>query len=334
MSSLRSVKALASRLQENIPKLDAIILNAGIGGWTGINWPLAIYGVFTDLLHVLTFPNFKLSAVGWTTKPQLPEGKGSEPAIGEVFCANLFGHYMLAHDLTPLLKKSYDSRIIWISSLEAYPWALSMDDFQGIKSPLAYESSKRITDALAITSDLPATAPWTQKFYESDHRQSKANLEHRPRMYVAQPGLCYTSIIPVPYILQFAWIGIFYVCRWLGSMWHNIDAYTAACAPVWLALSPQDLLDDYQERDGLSKWGSATDSGGNERVERTEVDGWGYGGIIGDAKNGMGIRKGRRRGAVSLTEEARTEFVQLGRECWQRMEELRLEWEERLKTAQ
>ena len=120
----------------------------------------------------------------------------------------------------------------------------------------------------------------------------------------------------------------FYVARWLGSPWHNISTRKGACAPVWLALATQETLDGLEEQGGLGKWGSATDAGGSERVRRTEVDGWGYGGKVGQGTE-YGQR-GRRRGAKELTVEDREAFEDLGREAWKEMEALREEWEERL----
>lgn len=84
--------------------------------------------------------------------------------------------------------------------------------------------------------------------------------------------------------------------------------YVGACAPVWLALTAQEELDAV-EAEGKAKWGSSADRTGNARVIRTEVEGYGVQGESG----------------------AMQEFGELGRECWRQMEELRGEWEERIK---
>jgi len=106
---------------------------------------------------------------------------------------------------------------------------------------------------------------------------------------------------------------------------------------TWLALASQDTLDDMEKSDTTStdgeggkkkdgikggvmrraaKWGSAVNWLGKERVKKSEVDGW-Y-----DDK-GMGITDEREKLA----------FEESARECWKRMEELRGQWEERLKAA-
>ena len=121
----------------------------------------------------------------------------------------------------------------------------------------------------------------------------------------------------------------FYVARWLGSPWHPIAPYKGAVAPVWLALASQSTLDGIEEQDGQGKWGSATDVWGRERVIRTEVDGWGFGGMVG-AGSRFGT-KGRRRDAKDLTVEEREKFELLGRGVWREMERLRVDWENMLK---
>ncbi|KAF2488484.1 3-keto-steroid reductase [Lophium mytilinum] len=341
LTSLLSVQRLARKLKSEIPRLDVLICNAGIGGWTAMNWPRAIWTVLTDTAHATTWPDFKISGVGWVTKPQLPkdsQGKQTaEPPLGEVFCANLFGHYVLGHALTPLLSAAAateeSGRIIWMSSIEAPARDFNMDDFQGLKSSHPYESSKRITDLLGMTAELPSTAPWTSTYFSftsppTSTKEEEAGYEssNKPRIYITHPGVCATGIFPLPWILAIGMTAAFWLARLLGSQWHCITAYKGATAPVWVALAEQGTLDTMEGREGRGKWGSATDGWGRERVERTEVDGWGWGGTVGEFSR----RKGRWRHATELTAEGRAEFEELGRLAWAEMERLREEWEERL----
>lgn len=122
----------------------------------------------------------------------------------------------------------------------------------------------------------------------------------------------------------------FYLARWLGSPWHTVSSYKGACAPVWLALASQEELDASEERDGKGKWGSCVNWRGEERVMRTEVEGWGYGGKVRDGPKG-GMRKGRKRGAGGRKEGEREAFEEMGRRCWAEVEQLREEWETRLR---
>ncbi|KAF2812101.1 3-keto-steroid reductase [Mytilinidion resinicola] len=338
LTSLLSVQRLATKLKRELPHLDVLICNAGIGGWTGVNWPHAIWTVLTDTVHTTTWPEFKISGVGWVTKPQLPkDSKGNqppEPPLGEVFCANLFGHYVLGHALMPLLSAAAtegSGRIIWMSSIEAPACDFNADDFQGLKSSNAYESSKRITDMLGMTAEMPSTAPWTSTYFSTTstpekHAEAGHEKSSKPRIYITHPGICATGIFPLPWILALGMTAAFWLARWLGSPWHPITAYKGATAPVWVALAEQGMLDAMERREGRGKWGSATDRWGNERVERTEVEGWGWGGKVGEFSK----RKGRWRHATDLTAERRAEFEELGRLAWTEMERLRGGWEGRL----
>ncbi|KAI9780776.1 MAG: 3-keto-steroid reductase [Geoglossum umbratile] len=338
LDSLVSVQRLSRKLLKQLPKLDALILNAGYGGWTGVDYWMASKQYMTGFVQSVTWPTFKMSDIGLVTKSQLPhkdsliQGKQKTvddmpPPLGEVFCINVFGHYLLSHNLGHLLRNSDEGgRIIWLSSIEteAVIDVFSADDIQGLASPTAYEISKRLTDVLALTSRLPATQPWVNSFLSAS--TEPPTIGTQPKLYVTHPGICSTEIMPVHWILNLLKLLTFYIARWVGSPWHVIDPYKGACAPVWVALAPQSQLDAVEAKEGAGKWGSATDIWGNERVRRTEVGGWGWGGVVGEEVQ----RTGRISGAQALTREAREEFEGLGRECWRRMEGLRKEWEERL----
>ncbi|KAI9932993.1 hypothetical protein ASPWEDRAFT_99258 [Aspergillus wentii DTO 134E9] len=341
LMDLVSVRALSRRLVETIPKLDSIILNAGLGGWTGLNWPEAIWGVLTDLVHQVSWPTYKIAPVGMVTDNQL--SGVDEPRLGSIFCANVFGHYMLAHNVVPLLKRSGNpngpGRIIWVSSIEATIDLFNVDDIQGMRTAAPYESSKALTDVLALTSNLPSTAPWVKSFYSLD-KDDESNPPPQPNMYLTHPGICGTGILPLSSILFYAMMSSFLLARLLGSPWHTISTYMGACAPVWLALSAQALLDDaespYQRNGGgRAKWGSAcTNFSGGDHPASTEVDGWGYGGVVGSAVVEADRSRRRKRGAKDLSVEDKERFEDLGRQCWQKMEELRIQWDELLDKAE
>lgn len=329
--SLVSVQKLSKKLRDTTPKLDVVICNAGIGGWTGVNWPRAFWTILTDWNHALTWPTYKLSGVGWLAKPQIPaDSKVDEPPLGEVFCANVFGHYLLSHYLAPLLAKHSQSdstrgRIIWVSSLEAYDHIFDVEDIQGLASDMPYEVSKRLTDVLAISSVLPSTSEAVDAYLQHAKTDKESS---KPRLYVAHPGICGTSIMPLPLILEYCMLIAFYLGRWLGSPWHTISVMKGATAMVWLALASQSTLDEMEANEGVGKWGSATDFWGQERVDRTEVPGWGWGGKLEEQP-----RRRRDPYAKDLTKESQERFVETGKRCWQEMERLRVEWEDRLRQA-
>lgn len=345
LSDLLSVRALSRRLLATVPKLDAVILNAGLGGWTGINWPLAIWSVLTDLVHAVSWPAFKIARTGEVTEPQT--GLETEPRLGSVFCANVFGHYMLAHNVVPLLKKSGrpngPGRVVWVSSLEATVNMFDIDDIQGLRSQAPYESSKALTDILAVTSNLPSAAPWVKSFYSVDKPKAIANGNANgtqddkqpgptPNIYLSHPGICGSGILPLNLPLFYLMLSAFWMARILGSPWHTLSTYLGACAPVWLALSPQSVLDNAESPyaragGGRVKWGSSCSRFGCDQPVSTEVDGWGYGGVVGPAVVEADRSRRRKRGAMDLTREEKEKFEVVGRECWRKMEEMRIQWD-------
>ncbi|EEQ85655.2 3-ketosteroid reductase [Blastomyces dermatitidis ER-3] len=353
LANLLSVRALSRRLLTSLPKLDAVILNAGIAGFTGINWFKAIYLVLTDLVNAVTYPaEFTLSSKGVLVKKQTSQP--DEPPLGNVFCSNVFGHYMLSHALMPLLSASEvtPGRIIWISSLEATSADLDLSDLQALNTRCAYQSSKRLTDVLALTSDLPGSSPWVDSYLSTSNPSATAKLQQnrtrnpnrttahsKPQIYIAHPGICGTGIMPLLPPLFYAMIAAFWLARMLGSPWHTISTYSGACAPVWLALTPQSVLDAAEGvyarlGGGKPKWGSSSDRLGRQSAVSTEVEGWGYGGVVGAAVLEGDKKRRRKDGATDLTAEEKVEFEELGRRCWREMEELRVRWEKILEKEE
>ncbi|GAB7352360.1 hypothetical protein MBLNU459_g2799t1 [Dothideomycetes sp. NU459] len=364
LTSLRTVQALAKRLRDQGRHIDVLVLNAGIGGWSGIDWPTAIWTVVTDWLHAVTYPTYKLGYTGAVARAQLTARKASrgsgqgqgqgqeqqqqqeqepEPPLGEVFTANVFGHYLLSHLLAPLMRGSRTGdtepgRIVWISSIEAYTHSLALDDLQGLRTDASYESSKRLTDLLVLTSDLPSTRPYVSAYLADENEPAAAPPPPPPppppKLFVAHPGVCATSIAGLNPIMHALMLCAFHIARWAGSPWHPISPYLGAVSAVWLALTPLSALVELETTGGKGKWGSSTDARGNERVIRTEVEGWGWGGKLGEEPDGaMRISRGRHRALKRVTKETREEFEDAGRLVWREMEGLREEWEERLRKG-
>jgi 3-keto steroid reductase len=351
LTNLLSVRALSQKLlASDIPRLDAIILNAGIGGWVGIDWLLLSRKIVVDWRRATTWPTSKLGAVGLVARPQLlpVDGENSdEPPLGEVFCANVFGHYLLTHWLMPLFSAcplSSPAKVIWVGSLEAARKHYNPADHQGLRTDASYEHTKRVMDYLALTSGHPTADKYVSSYTSPEtsfcvHTREKLS---RPTVHVTQPGILTTTIIALHWLLQQGYLLGIYIARWLGSPWATVNPYPAAISAVWLALVSHDQLNAVERKDGgkAIKWGSAVDRLGRARVEATDVPDWGYNGSGrpfahtwwgGPAWVGGG-EIGRNHGAKDPTKEEVEDFVAEGVEVWARMEELRSEWEERLQT--
>ncbi|ERF76932.1 hypothetical protein EPUS_02644 [Endocarpon pusillum Z07020] len=324
LTSLLSIRALTQRLLRSaIPRLDAIILNAGVGGFVGIKWPQAFWTAGTDLVEATTWPTFKLSATGLITPPQLPSStrpdrEDEEPVLGEIFCANIFGHYLLTHWLMPLLRAcphSHPARIIWLSSIEAQPHHFNPSDIQALTSRNAYEHAKRMTDLLALTSSTEnrATSKSVHSFLSlpspTDRRLTNNPCPSKPTIHVAHPGICATSIVPLPFLLNLLMI------------------LAPSTLPASIPSPPTSA--------GPAKWGSAVTRWGRGSVQRTDVSGWGLsgdGGVVEWWQAGPGWLGGwgRKRGARDATREDVEGFVEEGQLVWRELEALREVWEGRI----
>ena len=351
LTNLLSVRSLARKLvSSDLPRLDAIVLNAGIGGWSGLDWPMAVRTVLADIRRATTWPPFKLGVVGLAAKAQFPplaDGtKLDEPALAEVFTANVFGHYMLAHWLMPLLwacSPNSPGRLVWISSIEAAAHHFNPSDPQGFLTDAAYEHTKRITDYLALTHSQPAAKRSVDAFLSPppwrEHERSHPQLS-RPGLQVSHPGIVVTTIVSLYWIVHQAYLLAILFARLLGAPWSTVNPYPAAASATFLALASADMLEEKEREDvgGQGKWGTRISRLGRVSVARTDVDGYGLNGTGEPFKNTWwggaswwgGGQLGRATGAKDATRENVETFIEQGAEVWKTMEALRIEWEGRL----
>ncbi|CCH60898.1 hypothetical protein TBLA_0D04010 [Henningerozyma blattae CBS 6284] len=213
--------------------------NAAQGTYKGIHWFKAIKQVCQEPLESVTTPNYRMQYVGVKSKDDM----------GLVFQTNVFGPYYFIQKLMPLLAAG-NARIIWISSLMSNPEYLSMNDLQLIKSDISYEGSKRLIDLIHLGT----------------YKQLR---EKGVYQYVVHPGI-FTSKSMTKFLNVVSFYGmilLFYLARYLGSVWHTINGYKAAIAPLHAAMMSTEY-----EQDQRLKFGSATYRDGYEHVITEEID--------------------------------------------------------------
>ncbi|RCI10112.1 hypothetical protein L249_8459 [Ophiocordyceps polyrhachis-furcata BCC 54312] len=326
-----------------VPRLDAVVFNAAYGGWVGCDFVMAAWSFLSrGLIQSVTWPDFKKALPTVILNDRQEYGYPDKPLLGEIFTSCVFGHYMLGHQLIPLLSRPASSslapgRIIWSSSLEAVSSVFSIDDVQGLSHVAAYESAKRLTDLLALTCSLPAARPYSSRWLSPPPwSEEKETAVVRPRVYLTHPGIVASTLFPLPWFLFWAYEFVLVLSRWLGSPWHTGDGRSGAKAAVWVALQDQSALDSQGAE--YVKWGSSADREGRVDVKMTEVEGWGWQGRpedeaarAADVACGVLHRSvGRKYGSVDATAEDIIRFEELGAACWREMEELRSQWDDLL----
>lgn len=234
-TNMVSVLSAFHAVEQKFTKIDYVFINAAHGVYSGIDWMQATKAVFTNILDAVTFPTYKLQKVGVK----------SVDDIGVVFQGNVFGPYYFLHRIRHLLEGG--ARVVWISSVMASPKYLSFDDLQLLKSPEPYEGSKRFIDLLHCGT--------------FRYLSQKYNI----KSYVVHPGI-FTSFSFFEFLNVFTYYGmmiLFYIARLLGSQIHNISGYTAANAPVTVALN---------DCDQSVKWVSACNRWGREFTTHDEIE--------------------------------------------------------------
>lgn len=222
-------------LDKKFDRIDFVFINAAQGVYDGIDWIQATKAVLTNIIDAVTFPTYKLQRVGVK----------STDNMGLVFQGNVFGPYFFLHKIKHLLRDG--GRVIWISSVMASPKFLSFNDLQLLKSSEPYEGSKRLMDLLHCG---------THKNFLDEHGIST---------FIVHPGI-FTSFSFFQYLNLFTYYGmmlLFYMARLFGSRIHNISGYTAANAPVSVALNGADQS---------VKWVSASDVWGHEFITHDEIE--------------------------------------------------------------
>ncbi|KAG0265904.1 hypothetical protein BG011_003829 [Mortierella polycephala] len=142
VGSAASVLAFNQRILDQYPRINYLFCNAGILPSIRLNWAKLVVDMFTAPMDLLTRSDVLVQ----------PKQHLTEDGVGNVLACNVFGHYIMIKSLESVLDGTEEDpgRVIWTSSITAEKNSFVREDWQGLESEQPYESSKWVTDLLAI----------------------------------------------------------------------------------------------------------------------------------------------------------------------------------------
>ncbi|KAF8583988.1 hypothetical protein K439DRAFT_1389992 [Ramaria rubella] len=252
LASMDSVFDFADEACQRYPYITHLILNAGMLNMSGLDILTGFKQLISHPMDFLTTPRYVIQ----------PIGIESSDGLGLVWQCNVFGHYVLFRLLEPLLIRNpyHDSRIEWLSSLDAIPEDYDPKDPQLRQAKFSYQASKYQIDLLC--AELARIA-------------IPQNNEIRMSHLLVHPGVCHTSMTDsvLNFALTFLKILSFYVIRLCGSQNHPTQPYKGAVAPVHVTLAPITTLNK-KCGELPQKFGSRSTAFGREYVGVDLVPEW------------------------------------------------------------
>ncbi|TPX71160.1 hypothetical protein SpCBS45565_g01280 [Spizellomyces sp. 'palustris'] len=207
LSSTKSVFGACEEFKRRFSRLDYLILNAGI-------LPCDHMNIKEGLKNLVTRPAYVAKTGGDFFSQR--QGTVTAEGLGEVFAANVFGHYIMVKELEESMRGSPCPRILWFSSTTACPEFFSVGDFQCVRGDHPYESSKRLCELLAI---------------DMHDELRQRNIYS----FVVSPGNCFTGLLDQGWIVAACWVGVLYLMRFLFISGCNITPRNGATSAFHLA---------------------------------------------------------------------------------------------------
>ncbi|KAF9545644.1 hypothetical protein EC957_010625 [Mortierella hygrophila] len=296
VGSASSVLAFNARILAQHSRVDFLFCNAGILPSVGLMWGKILTDMFKAPMDLVTRSDVLVQ----------PKQHLTEDGVGNVLACNVFGHYLMIKGLEGVLSGTEEDpgRVIWTGSLTAEKASFRIDDWQGLEAVQPYESSKWVTDLLAIrlneqwagssdedvasvhsiggdASSAASSGSETSGASASTRRvtrsASKSALVSNPttpttttpRKHIislsTQPGVVASGIGGLAAWIVFLRMALHYVVRFFGERNQTITGHHGAQSNVYVALKqPVEKL-DYR-----NKYGSCVRNFGQEflKVER------------------------------------------------------------------
>ncbi|KAG0046953.1 hypothetical protein BGZ83_007902 [Gryganskiella cystojenkinii] len=143
VGSVKSVLDFNTRILQHYPRIDFLFCNAGILPSVGLLWGKIVTDMFMAPMDLVRRSDVLIQ----------PKQHLTEDGVGNVLACNVLGHYLMIRGLESVLEgptPETPGRVIWTSSMTAEKDSFNPLDWQGLESAEPYESSKWVTDLVAI----------------------------------------------------------------------------------------------------------------------------------------------------------------------------------------
>ncbi|KAG2219690.1 hypothetical protein INT45_001862 [Circinella minor] len=227
LGSSISVFDFCKAIKNSYSQVDYLFCNGGILSTSGINWSQVIWQFLESPVGFLERSDATIQIVG----------ELNADGMGNVFAANVFGHYIMGREIESLLNNSGEGRVIWTSSLTSEKSTFDIEDWQGIKSSVPYESSKWACDLVAFGSNVR-------------YKNEKQDIVS----FSTSPGVVASSIGNLPIWITKLRTLLHYAFRTFGVTSQNITGYRGAVADVFVALQPVHALNYLYRYTSLTNW--------------------------------------------------------------------------------
>ncbi|RHZ82979.1 hypothetical protein Glove_101g44 [Diversispora epigaea] len=230
VSSVNSIFKFCRKLKKKYDHIDLLFCNAGILSCVYVDWWIFPHQLLSNPKELFTDTKSIIQPVGNLT----------EEGLGETFACNIFGHYVMIHQLEDMLAAAGHARIIWTSSCTARRDDYNPIDYQCIEGSSPYESSKYITDIISVALN---------------SRLNQRNIFS----FTTHPGVVATNIVSdhLGFVMgKLMKIG-FYTARILGLKEETITAWNGSYSNYIVATQPIENLNKYHKYGSYVKpWGS------------------------------------------------------------------------------
>ncbi|CAG8445669.1 3689_t:CDS:2 [Ambispora leptoticha] len=208
VSLVKSVFACCAELKKKYRKIDWLFCNAGILSCDYVDYGIACKELIINPRRLLTATKCVVQ----------PKGRVTGEGLGETFACNIFGHYVMIHELEDLLAASKEARIIWTGSSTAAKNYYDAQDYQCLTGEFPYESSKYITDLIAVALNSRMNS---RKIYT----------------FVTHPGVVATNIVRdhLNWFMAKVMHTALYMARFLGVNEETVTSWNGSFSNYYVA---------------------------------------------------------------------------------------------------